>query len=235
MQTIQRHLSPVGSKTATRQVAFSGCRLLARKCVVRSGSNGAPQTTTEQQSTSSSTTTVDLDKELTKFTRKAAGTFAPRSSTKQENPAVKGSVLYNVFEYQAWICLVAGGLLSFNLIWPTDEPSIPRLLGMWSIWMFTIPSLRAKECTAREKDALNVLFLLVPLVNVVLPFVWKSFPFIFSSNVAALGLVYWWKGVWKEVYGLPLAWDGEAAAGATAAAGDASESVSGDSNGSAQE
>lgn len=32
---------------------------------------------------------------------------------------------------------------------------------MWSIWMFTIPSLRAKECTPREKDALNILFLLV--------------------------------------------------------------------------
>jgi hypothetical protein len=51
-----------------------------------------------------------------------------------------------VFEVQAWLGLAAGGLLSFNLLFPTDEPSIPRLLGMWSIWMFTVPSLRAKEC-----------------------------------------------------------------------------------------
>lgn len=72
---------------------------------------------------------MDLEKEVTRFTRQAAGTFAPRSSTKQKNPAVKGSVLYNVFEYQSWIALVAGGLLSFNIIWPTDEPSIARLLG----------------------------------------------------------------------------------------------------------
>ncbi len=67
------------------------------------------------------------------------------------------------------------------------------------MWMFTIPSLRARECTAREKDALNLLFLLVPLLNVVLPFVWKSFPFIFSADVAAVVGVYAWKGVWDEV------------------------------------
>lgn len=57
-------------------------------------------------------------------------TFAPRSSTaKGKNPAVKGSVLYNVFEVQAWLTLVAGGLLSFNLIFPSDEPDIARLMG----------------------------------------------------------------------------------------------------------
>lgn len=38
--------------------------------------------------------------------------------------------------------------------------------------MFTIPSLRARECTDKEKDALNLLFLAVPLLNVALPFVW---------------------------------------------------------------
>ena len=29
---------------------------------------------------------------------------------------------------------------------PQDEPNIARLMGMWSIWMFTVPSLRAREC-----------------------------------------------------------------------------------------
>jgi hypothetical protein len=38
-------------------------------------------------------------------------------------------MLYNVFEYQAWIAVVVGGLLSFNLIFPSDEPSVARLLG----------------------------------------------------------------------------------------------------------
>eukprot|EP00198_Chlamydomonas_reinhardtii_P006288 XP_001695624.1 predicted protein [Chlamydomonas reinhardtii] len=175
-----------------------------RSVLVRSG-NEQQTTTAEQPSTSS---TPSVEKDILRSTRQIAGTFAPRSSTKSKNPATKGTVLYDVFEWQSWICLVAGGLLSFNIIWPTDEPSIPRLLGMWSIWMFTIPSLRAKECMANEKDALNLLFVLVPLMNVTLPFLWKSFPFIFVSNVLALGGVYWWKGVWKEVYGIPFAYAG---------------------------
>jgi hypothetical protein len=109
-----------------------------------------------------------------------------------------------LFETQAWIALAVGGLLSYNILFPTDTPSIPRLLGMWSIWMFTIPSLRAKECNPREKDALNILFLLVPLINVVLPFVWKSFPFIFTADVVAVIGVYAYLGVWSETYGIPL-------------------------------
>jgi hypothetical protein len=32
---------------------------------------------------------------------------------------------------------------------------------MWSIWMFTVPSLRARDCPPPEKDALNILFLLM--------------------------------------------------------------------------
>lgn len=79
---------------------------------------------------------------------------------------------------------------------------------MWSIWMFTIPSLRAKECTAREKDALNVLFVGMPLLNIALPFIWKSFPFIFTADVAMVIGCYYWKGVWQEVYGLPFAFPG---------------------------
>eukprot|EP00879_Flechtneria_rotunda_P019962 GHRR01020983.1.p2 GENE.GHRR01020983.1~~GHRR01020983.1.p2 ORF type:complete len:161 (+),score=43.21 GHRR01020983.1:695-1177(+) len=124
-----------------------------------------------------------------------------------------------VFEYQAWLALVVGGLLSFNVIYPTEQPSIARLMGMWSIWMFTIPSLRAKECTPREKDALNLLFLLVPVMNVILPLVWKSFPFIFTADVVAVLGVYAWKGVWAESYGLPLG-----AAAAPASTGSSSNS-----------
>lgn len=148
--------------------------------------------------------TISLDKQLSKLTKQTATTFAPRASGKSKNPAVPGSLLYNIFEYQAWLALLVGGLLSFNIIYPTDEPSIARLMGMWSIWMCTIPSLRAKECTSREKDALNLLFVLVPLMNVVLPFVWKSFPFIYVADVAAVVGVYAWKGVWAEQYGIPL-------------------------------
>ena len=83
-----------------------------------------------------------------------------------------------------------GGLLAFNLIWPTDGPSIPRLLGMWSVWMMAVPSLRARDCPKREKDALNVLFLAIPVVNVALPFVWKSFSAAFTADVALLAALY---------------------------------------------
>ena len=44
------------------------------------------------------------------------------------------------------------------MLLPSDEPSIARP-GMWSVWMFTVPSLGARECDAREKDALNFLFI----------------------------------------------------------------------------
>lgn len=138
---------------------------------------------------------INVDKEVTKFARSAATTFAPRASGAVKNPAFKGSVLYTVFEVQAWLALAVGGLLSFNIIFPSDQPDIARLMGMWSIWMFTIPSLRARECTAVEKDALNLLFLAVPILNVTLPFIWKSFPFIYVMDCLLMGGVYAWKGL----------------------------------------
>uniref|UniRef100_A0A383VPR9 Uncharacterized protein n=1 Tax=Tetradesmus obliquus TaxID=3088 RepID=A0A383VPR9_TETOB len=206
---------------APRQLAPLAGRSLRVACRAEDPSK-ASSTATEQQQEQSNT--PSLDQQLTKLTRQTAGTFAPRASgSTGKNPAVKGSVLYNVFEVQAWVALLAGGLLSFNVIFPTDEPSIARLMGMWSIWMFTIPSLRAKECAPREKDALNLLFLLVPLINVALPFVWKSFPFIFAADVAAVVSVYAVKGVWSEVYGIPLGLAVEPAA-AAAAAGSGSSS-----------
>ena len=95
---------------------------------------------------------------------------------------------------QAWASLVVGALLSFNVLAPSDDPSIARLLGMWSVWMFTVPALRARECGPKEKDALNLLFLLLPLANVGIPALVKSFPLVFSADVALLFGVLAWKG-----------------------------------------
>lgn len=148
-----------------------------------------------EQNSEPVTVQLDIDKEVTRFARNAATTFAPRASSATKNPAFKGSTLYTVFEVQAWAALVVGGLLSFNVIFPSDHPDIARLIGMWSIWMFTVPSLRARDCSAPEKDALNTLFLAIPVLNVTLPFVWKSFPFIFSADCLLLAAVYLWKGV----------------------------------------
>ena len=60
--------------------------------------------------------------------------------------------------------------------------------------MFTVPSLRARECLPAEKDALNLLFLLIPVMNVALPFAVKDFGFIFSADVVALLGILAWKG-----------------------------------------
>ena len=157
-------------------------------------------TTEEEESTTATTTTTgisdaDLERNLSKFAKKTATTFAPRSSTAKKNPAYKGSVLYTVFEVQAYLAIVVGGLLAYNVIWPSDEPSIARLMGMWSVWMFTVPSLRARDCAAKEKDALNLLFVAIPLVNVLIPFVWKSFAGVFTADVLLMAAVYAQKGV----------------------------------------
>ncbi|KAL5662130.1 hypothetical protein ACJX0J_029255, partial [Zea mays] len=134
-----------------------------------------------------------IEKELKKVVQKTAATFAPRASTKTKNPAVPGSTLYTVFEVQGYVSMLLGGALSFNLIFPSNEPDIWRLMGMWSIWMFTIPSLRARDCSNKEKEALNYLFLLIPLINVMIPFFVKSFAVVWSADTVAFFVMYAWK------------------------------------------
>ncbi|PRQ26200.1 hypothetical protein RchiOBHm_Chr6g0291981 [Rosa chinensis] len=142
--------------------------------------------------------TAPLDKDLKKVVQKTAATFAPRASTASKNPAVPGSVLYTVFEVQAYACMLLGGVLSYNLIFPSNEPDLWRLMGMWSIWMFTIPSLRARDCSKNEKEALNYLFLLVPLLNVTIPFFVKSFAVVWSADTVAFFAMYAWKLGWLQ-------------------------------------
>ena len=147
-------------------------------------------------SSSASASTSSFDKNLNKFVKKTATTFAPSSSgdaKKKKNPAQKGTVLYQVFEVQAYLAIFVGGLLAFNVIYPSEEPTIARLMGMWSVWMFTVPSLRARDCGAKEKDALNVLFIAIPLINVLIPFVWKSFAGVFTADVLLMLGVYYSK------------------------------------------
>ena len=150
----------------------------------------------DSASASASASTSSFDKNLNKFVKKTATTFAPSSSgdaKKKKNPAQKGTVLYQVFEVQAYLAIIVGGLLAFNVIYPSEEPTIARLMGMWSVWMFTVPSLRARDCGAKEKDALNVLFIAIPLINVLIPFVWKSFAGVFTADVLLMLGVYYSK------------------------------------------
>ncbi|XP_022960473.1 uncharacterized protein LOC111461199 [Cucurbita moschata] len=150
----------------------------------------------QQQSRAS--TAPALDKDLKKVVQKTAATFAPRASTASKNPAVPGTTLYTVFEVQGYASMLLGGVLSFNLLFPSNEPDIWRLMGMWSIWMFTIPSLRARDCSKNEKEALNYLFLLVPLLNVIIPFFLKSFAVVWSADTIAFFGMYAWKLGWFQ-------------------------------------
>ncbi|KAH9730044.1 protein resistance to phytophthora 1 [Citrus sinensis] len=167
----------------------------AQATVEESSQNEEPLPEPKETNKLSSTAPPALDKDLKKVVQKTAATFAPRASTATKNPAVPGTILYTVFEVQGYASMLLGGALSFNLIFPSNEPDIWRLMGMWSIWMFAIPSLRARDCSKNEKEALNYLFLLIPLLNVIIPFFWKSFSVVWSADTVAFFAMYAWK-VW---------------------------------------
>ncbi|XP_041016985.1 protein RESISTANCE TO PHYTOPHTHORA 1, chloroplastic [Juglans microcarpa x Juglans regia] len=151
-----------------------------------------------EASKASTPSVAAVEKDLKKVVQKTAATFAPRASTATKNPAVPGTALYTVFEVQGYVSMLLGGALSFNLIFPSNEPDIWRLMGMWSIWMFTIPSLRARDCSKNEKEALNYLFLVIPLLNVLIPFFWKSFAVVWSADIIAFFGMYAWKFGWLQ-------------------------------------
>ncbi|CAN8285703.1 unnamed protein product [Cochlearia groenlandica] len=165
-------------------------------------SDGAPEPKEEQklrlETDEPDSPSSALGKDLKKVVNKTAATFAPRASTASKNPAVPGTTLYKVFEVQGYASMFVGGVLSFNLVFPSNEPDLWRLMGMWSIWMFTIPSLRARDCPIKEKEALNYLFLIIPLLNVAIPFFWKSFPLVWSADTLAFFAIYAWKLGWLE-------------------------------------
>lgn len=168
----------------------------AQATVEESSQNEEPLPEPKETNKLSSTAPPPLDKDLKKVVQKTAATFAPRASTATKNPAVPGTILYTVFEVQGYASMLLGGALSFNLIFPSNEPDIWRLMGMWSIWMFAIPSLRARDCSKNEKEALNYLFLLIPLLNVIIPFFWKSFSVVWSADTVAFFAMYAWKFGW---------------------------------------
>ncbi|KAI3819302.1 hypothetical protein L1987_13129 [Smallanthus sonchifolius] len=183
---------------------FSIVRLTrARSFSVHASSNEFDTKTVEeedgkQESIGATPSGAAIEKDLKKVVQKTAATFAPRASTASKNPAVPGTTLYTVFEVQAYASMLLGGALSFNLIFPSNEPDIWRLMGMWSIWMFTIPSLRARDCSKNEKEALNYLFLVVPLLNVMIPFFLKSFAVVWSADTVAFFAMYAWKLGWLQ-------------------------------------
>lgn len=103
------------------------------------------------------------------------------------------------FVGQSALSVVVCGLLAYDAL-----PGFPnldfaaRVLGFWGIWLFTIPSLRARRpggtwgMSEREKNALDISFLLTPLTNLGAPFITKNPANIFWANVAVITACYGW-------------------------------------------
>ena len=61
--------------------------------------------------------------QVSKFARDAATTFAPRPSGATKNPAYKGSLLYTIFEVQAYVCLMVSDFhLSMSQVFCMQGP-----------------------------------------------------------------------------------------------------------------
>ncbi|CAG9467674.1 unnamed protein product [Pedinophyceae sp. YPF-701] len=179
-----------------RAGATTRCRkpLTRRETRVRAADEGRVKVETQEPEKAAGAKEGSAKVDASSLAKKTAATFAPRASGNTgKNPAVRGTVLYDVFVWQAYLSAAFGGLLAFNVLFPSDHPDVWRLMGMWSIWMLTVPSLRAKECTAEEKSALDILFLAMPIMNVLLPFAWKSFAFVWTMDVILMLGVYKWR------------------------------------------
>ena len=109
-----------------RSLSLKRCARVKPRATSREGDEEdatiSTTTTTTTTAAPNNTNTNNFDRDLNKFVKKTATTFAPSSSgdgEKKKNPATKGTALYAVFEVQAYLAIVVGGLLAFNVIYPS--------------------------------------------------------------------------------------------------------------------
>lgn len=99
-----------------------------------------------------------------------------------EKRSVMQSWLKNLFVGQS---ILAGGIslaMVYDAIPGTPVPLPIQVLGFWMWWLFIIPSLRARKPRAEEKDALNIAFLVTPIVSLALPAITKDVTIIWYAN-----------------------------------------------------
>lgn len=121
----------------------------------------------------------------------------------REKRQVMQSWLKRLFLIQAIVFIVVGGMLANDVVpGGIAVPLVGRALGFWTIWLFTIPALRARKGTSKaEKSALNVAFLAMPLMNVALPTVTKDFGTIWAADVVLLTACYLFYGIRSVIAG----------------------------------
>lgn len=137
---------------------------------------------------------VDDEAERTKL---EAVINAKETKQSMEMRSVMRDWLKAIFVWQSVFSVVVCGLVAYDTV-----PGFPnlnfavRVLGFWGIWLFTIPSLRSRKpggtwgMSGEEKKALDISFLVTPLVNLAMPFVTKSPPDIFWANVVTIATCY---------------------------------------------
>mmetsp|Transcript_37665 Transcript_37665/g.92574 ORF Transcript_37665/g.92574 Transcript_37665/m.92574 type:complete len:360 (-) Transcript_37665:183-1262(-) len=118
-----------------------------------------------------------------------------RADLAVEKRAIMKDWLKMLFRGQAVLSLLVGGYMANN-----PEVSVAfRALGFWTIWLFTIPSLRAVKplgypslniSANMEKKALNLAFVLTPLLTLLLPVFTKDTAVIFWADVATVAACY---------------------------------------------
>lgn len=126
--------------------------------------------------------------EAQKLTTELAAT---REELKKIRTQVMQPALKQVFLVQAILTAIAGGLLSADQIPTVSVPIVGQALGFWTVWLFTLPALRARKGIARwEKSALNIAFLTTPLCNVLLPTITKNCGLIWIIDISVVLFSY---------------------------------------------
>lgn len=115
----------------------------------------------------------------------------------REKRQVMQDWLKKLFLLQAFLFIGIGGILANDVVPGVESvPLVGRALGFWSVWLFTIPALRARKGTSKtEKSALNIAFLATPLLNVALPALTRNCGVIWAADIALLGACYAFYGI----------------------------------------
>lgn len=135
----------------------------------------------ELETTSNQARAAEIEEEIATKQTKANG---------EKRMYVQGW-LKTLFVGQSVLSVVVAGFLSYGIVPFVEDVDISvRVLGFWFIWLFTIPSLRARKPAAGEKEALNWAFGLTPLTNLLAPFVTKDPVLIYWANLVVTAACY---------------------------------------------
>jgi hypothetical protein len=131
------------------------------------------------------TTKLETETDLTERQKIEESIEKKRTTLVVEKRSIMQKWLKNLFVGQS---VLAGGIslaMVYDSIPGINLPLPIQVLGFWMWWLFIIPSLRARKPNAEEKDALNIAFLLTPIVSLALPAVTKDVAIIWYANALA--------------------------------------------------